>query len=360
MRMSVFARTDEMVYNGAMVTAKMHACTISACLRKTLSWTLPILLLVISVSCSSKEEPQAADSQIQTAETSKPEPQPQTLLTIGENTFDSRDFERFLEMKYSSIDNLTDASEHLERLKSRIFDAFVENALLLNAARIEGISVSETEAASYMADLKVDTAHQKESDRKDEVLIQKFLFNRVYKDVDVDIKECQDFYKKNRQQFKKNKQIMLHQILLKDEKRAFEIKEILDSEPSRFEEFALSESKSIDAQKNGFLGYFEQGQLPQEIEKYAFALKKNEISQVVKSPYGYHIFRVSQIRPSHSLYFNSVSDEIKKTLLSEKLRQAYTDFMVELKKKHPPVIHYENLPFKYVSNEYGGDNDTVQ
>lgn len=282
---------------------------------------------------------------------------PKTVLSISGKTFTTIDFDRFVQFKYSGMSDVSDISD---RLKSRFFDSFSDHALLIVSAEEEGVTISEGETAAYLSDLKIVTDNHDETALKEEALIQKYLFNRVYNQIDVDIRECQDFYKKHRNQFRKNKQIMLHQILLKDQKRAFEIKEILESTPSRFEEFALSESQSIDAKNNGTMGFFEQGQLPQEIEKIVFSLKKNDISQVIESPYGFHIFRVSQIREGHDLYFESVKDEIKNNLLSDKLHQAYDSFLTDLKEKHEIISHFENLPFKYVSNEYGGNNDPTQ
>jgi len=279
-----------------------------------------------------------------------------TIFTIAEEPVSDQEFDSFMQFKYSDMSKQPEMSE---RLKSRILDAFIEHSLLLISAKKDGITITPSETATYLSNLKIDSKEHETKAMESEALIQKYLFSKVYQEIDVDDNECQDYYKKNRHQFKKNKQIMLHQILLKDQKHAFEIKEILSSNPSRFEEFALSESIALDAKNNGVMGFFELGQLPQEIEKYVFALKKNDISQVIQSPYGYHIFRVSQIRPSHDLYFDSVKEEIKNNLLSVKLRQAYSDYLAVLKQNFTIVILFENLPFKYVSNDYGGDHDTI-
>lgn len=342
-----------MGYNGGMSTGSERMNQLQFSCGLLLRSLLLLSLGLGIVSCSKKNEPPPAPL----AETQPVQTVDKPVLTIDSNSLSTGDLDRFIAFKYSSLSSQTDTSP---QLKSRIFDAFVEHALLLKAAKESGVSVSPTETAAYLTDLRIATDSVDESVLGEETLIQKFLLSQVYRQIDVDIKECQQYYNQNRQQFKQNKQIMLHQILLKDQKRAFEIKDILDGAPSRFEEFALAESQAVDAKNNGVMGFFEKGQLPEEIEKYVFALKKNEVSQVVQSPYGYHIFRVSQIREGRDLYFDSVKDEIKNRLLSDKLHQAYDTFLAGLKKNYQIIAHYENLPFKYESNQNGGNHDTVQ
>lgn len=338
-----------MVYNSPMTTINRFRRQRPASLAVRAGGALFCLLFLLA--CGGSGQP--SQTQTETPPAAQPD-KAKDLLTISGKTFTTSDFDRFVQFKYSGM---SDISEISDRLRSRFYDSFVDHALLIVSAAEEEMTITETETAAYLSDLKIVTDPHDETALKEEALIQKYLFTRVYSQVEVDTKECQEYYKKNRDQFRKNKQIMLHQILLKDQKRAFEIKEILEGDPSRFEEFALSESQSVDAKKNGVMGFFEQGQLPQEIEKIVFSLKKNDISQVIESPYGFHIFRVSQIREGHDLYFETVKDDIKNRLLSDKLHQAYDLFLADLRKKHPLVPIYENLPFKYVSNEYGGNND---
>ncbi|MBO1513413.1 peptidylprolyl isomerase [Metabacillus bambusae] len=82
-------------------------------------------------------------------------------------------------------------------------------------------------------------------------------------------------------------------ILIKDEKTAKEVKEMLD----KGEDFATLAGKySTDPgskDKGGDLGYFPKGIMIPEFDKAVFSLDVNEISEPVKTEYGYHIIKVT-------------------------------------------------------------------
>ena len=79
------------------------------------------------------------------------------------------------------------------------------------------------------------------------------------------------------------------------EERAVEILEhVKISAESEFRSLARENSKGVEAPKGGELGVFEIGQLPSEMEKIVFTMNEGDISPVVGSLYGYHIFRLDK------------------------------------------------------------------
>lgn len=79
-------------------------------------------------------------------------------------------------------------------------------------------------------------------------------------------------------------------ILVEKESTAKEILEKL----KRGESFSkLAEQYSIDGsrRRGGDLGYFGRGIMVKEFEKAAFALQKGQVSDLVKTKFGYHIIK---------------------------------------------------------------------
>ncbi len=85
---------------------------------------------------------------------------------------------------------------------------------------------------------------------------------------------------------------------LKAWKKALDVRQrIMQGEP--FEEVARSTSDDPSVKENGGnLGYFTVFQMIMPFEDAVYSMKKGEISQPVRTPYGYHIIKVADIRPS--------------------------------------------------------------
>ncbi len=79
-------------------------------------------------------------------------------------------------------------------------------------------------------------------------------------------------------------------ILVKKQSEALMVKELLN-EGKDFASLAKQYSTCPSAKKGGNLGEFGRGQMVKEFEKIAFALNKNEISDPVKTKFGYHIIK---------------------------------------------------------------------
>jgi foldase protein PrsA len=97
-----------------------------------------------------------------------------------------------------------------------------------------------------------------------------------------------------------------------------------------FAEIAKQYSQDSSASVGGDLGYFSKGKMVPEFEKVAFGLKKGETSDVVKTVYGYHIIRVTdvkgdEIRASHILIKTKDFD----TWLADSVKEAKTTIFIK-------------------------------
>jgi len=112
-------------------------------------------------------------------------------------------------------------------------------------------------------------------------------------------------------------EVRARHILVDDEDEAKAIIVRLDGGEA-FE--AIAEEKSTDSSSNlgGDIGYFTKGQMVSEFEEAAFALKAGEYTrQPVKSPFGWHVIKVEDVREKAPPSLEDVSAGITNMLMRE-------------------------------------------
>ncbi|WP_374721643.1 peptidylprolyl isomerase [Peribacillus tepidiphilus] len=128
--------------------------------------------------------------------------------------------------------------------------------------------------------------YKDEEDLKRSFKIGMLQEKAAIKDIKVTDKEIKEYYDNLKPE------IHARHILVEDEKTAKEVKQKLN-EGAKFEELAKKYSKDPgSAEKGGDLGWFGTGVMVPEFEQAAYALKKNEISDIVKTEHGYHIIQL--------------------------------------------------------------------
>jgi parvulin-like peptidyl-prolyl isomerase len=269
------------------------------------------------------------------------------VLTINQIPFTNRAFKSYIKSHY----DLSTNGSPSDSLRSRFFDAFVDNKILLTAAEQQGLTISNDEVNEYLSEHNIPQEKFQKELILENIKIKKFLYIMVYRNIDVTNAEIRQHYTKNPQTFRKREEIKLYQILVKNKEKATEISGILRNSPRRFAEIARKESISPEAKNDGFMGFFEKGVLPRELEDVVFSLDINAISPVVDSPHGYHIFKVTQKRRGKQQYLSKVRSQIKDNLLSQKMDQAYMAFLSQLKKRFVIKINHQDLFFKYQPNQ---------
>ena len=315
-----------------------------------------MLILVVAVffcQCDRSGEDKKAKVETlrQNAEESK------VIMAIGSVSLTNRELKNFIKFQHADVFE----QKSNDKLLSRLFDVFCEQQILLYKAEQADIQVSEEEAAEYMehirakrADLAVDAVTVQQA-----LKVQNYLLTRVYKGIEVTDGDVARFYESHLSEFRRTEEIRLFQILAKDREKLLAVRQELLKQPSRFEEVARRESISPDAANGGAMGFFEKGMLPQEMEGVVFSLKVNEISPIVGSPYGFHLFKITQKRKARMLLLAAVKDEIKDKMLSARLADAYQDFITRVKAEVPVRIQHENLYFPYIKSDSGvSENET--
>ena len=279
------------------------------------------------------------------------------IMAIGSLVRTNRDLKNFIQLHYADIAE----QKNNDKMLSRLFDVFYEQQILLFKAGQSNIQISEGEVADYVK--QIQARRQDLVVDQPEILnvlkVQKYLLDNVYKDIVVSDAEVAQFYESHLDDFRRTEEIELFQIMAKDREKLLKLRQELLKQPARFEEIARRESISPEAANGGAMGFFEKGMLPQEMEGVVFSLKVNEISPLVESPYGFHLFKITQKRKARMLLLSAVKDEIRNKMLSARLAAAYQEFLSRLKAEVPVQLNPGNLYFSYIKSDSGvSENET--
>ncbi|MCF4152285.1 peptidylprolyl isomerase [Dethiosulfovibrio sp. F2B] len=114
-------------------------------------------------------------------------------------------------------------------------------------------------------------------------------------------------------------------------------KDILAGKVS-FEDAAKRDSDCPSKSRGGDLGFFTEGQMVPEFEKAAFATKIGDISDPVKTQFGYHIIKVTDHKDASEQPFDEVKDGIRQQLLQQKQRDTLSEYVDKLKKTYKVEI----------------------
>jgi peptidyl-prolyl cis-trans isomerase C len=196
-------------------------------------------------------------------------------------------------------------------------------------------------------------AKKKGLDKKKEILakVEDFrkamvidaLLEETLKEKDeVSDSEIQKYYKENEDRFTEPREVKVRHIVVNSEPI---LKEVLVkvSKGESFEKLASNYNIDKSREDGGNLGYIRRGQLAPsfaQFEEAAFSLRrKGEISEVVKTPYGYHLIQLEERRGTALRPFDQVKEKIRFFLQTKKKQDAYLQYVKEAKSRAKIVVN---------------------
>ena len=247
---------------------------------------------------------------------------PETILaTFGDKTITLGEFNELWEQVPEDY--------KLQLDKSMVLDQMISEALLIQEAKVKNFEEDEKVAEQ----IKKST---------EQILVQALIQKDILDKVQVSDEEVEKYYETNKDNFTEKEQVHLFNILVKTEEEAQDILEQLNSGED-FGEIAKTKSTGPSAAQGGDMGFISKGSTIPEIDEAVFALNIGELTDIIKSDYGFHILKVTEKKPESIKTLEKVKDEIMQTLLPEKQKDAFDNLLTELKSKVEIKIDNEAL-----------------
>ena len=219
-----------------------------------------------------------------------------------------------------------------------------------------------------------------EEDLKQELMMKKLV--NIIHPVKISESDAKSFYNKNLDKFKTPDQVRASHILIMANpveikegltkknktlteaeinqqvqvemamryKKAQEIANEIKSTPDRFEAKAreVSDDKA-SAEKGGDIGFFSKNDMVKEFSDAAFKLRPNTISEVIQTPYGFHIIKVTDRKAAGQQPYEKIKSQLIQYLTAQAQVKALEQFLTMLKSQ--AVIEYVDDSYNPVQIE---------
>jgi len=242
-------------------------------------------------------------------------------------------------------------------LRDKVLNGIITTAILVDEARKAGVNVGSGTTDKEIDNLlggfspaRLQMILESEGISfdtwrkgiRENIMIENLIKKTVVPLVKVSESDIKEYFNQHKFEFKKKEMVRAYQIVVKTLSEADKIRnDILFG--ANFEEMAKKYSISPDATNGGDLGVFSKKQMPLEFDNELFKLRINQISKVVESPYGFHIFKVTKKqRPKAMSYFEARSI-IHKKMFNERLEIKFREWMKEKREKAKITIYSELL-----------------
>ncbi len=287
------------------------------------------------------------------------------VAIVNEDVITQSEVSEFLSLIYAQMSSIYKGGELREKLgeaKDRILNQMIENKLILQEAKKQNIEIEESEVDERLEEIKDSFSSEEEFEEKLEVqgltisdlrdrfreqtMVSKLIEREIKLKVVVDPTEVSKYYQEHIGDFQEQERVVISNILIraedtsKDAEARLKAEDILNQlkNGADFAELAQRHSQGPSATEGGLIIEVKPGQLMEEIDGVIFNLDVGEVSKLVKTKLGYHIFKLEAKFPARTKDVAEVQDKIRDILFRQKLEQRFKEWVNGLKKRAYIVI----------------------
>lgn len=244
----------------------------------------------------------------------------------------------------------------LEEARQGVIEQLIEDKLVLSEAKRLNIEVDERDVEEKLEEIKrrfnsteeFETAIRSQNltvkdlktRYKEQLMGRKLINEKVGSKIIISPIEIQDYYNAHINSYVQSEELGLRNILIRP-KKGLEVQQALNlakdilkriREGGDFEALAKEYSEGPNAKEGGLMGYVKKGDLLPEIENVVFNMKAGDISDVIQTSLGYHIFKVEEKKERRTFDLSEVRHDVEDAIFREKIKGKVKGWIEGLKK----------------------------
>lgn len=247
-----------------------------------------------------------------------------------------------------------------ENLKNQVIENLVNRELLLAEATKQNIEVTEEEKETEFLSVKdrfkteeeFKAALESEKTTEDKLkaeIVDNIKINKIISSIEVDTnvtdEEIEKYYNDNIEQFQAGAGADMSHILVKTEEEA---KNILGEYEAgtKFEDLAAKYGTDGTKESGGSLGFveYDQSNFDKDFLVAAKELKEGEVSQPIKTQFGWHLIKVDNIKSEPTAKpIDELKPQITYFLQIQKVNDAHDKYIEGLKKDIKVKIYEKRI-----------------
>ena len=286
------------------------------------------------------------------------------VAVVNDEVITQAELDTFLRPIYAQYSKEYSGAElvkAINEVRQKILSQMIEDKLVYQEAVLMGIEVkdedSEKEFQAFKAKMEKPEALDEMLERegltmkalrerlKKQAMVRQLQDREIRSKVIVSPAEVENFFKNNPDKFKSKERVRVKSLTIKKNEEA-RTKGLTDEKAKQriellaqtiridrnFDQIVKDSSEDSHAKQEGPGEWIERGAMIESVDDVIFKTSVGQLTGVVETPIGYHIFRIEAKEPEKVRIFDEVKEQIAEYLFQEKSNARFHDWMEEIKK----------------------------
>jgi parvulin-like peptidyl-prolyl isomerase len=286
------------------------------------------------------------------------------VAVVNDEVITQAEMDTFLRPVYEQLSREytgTELMKQINEVRQKILSQMIEDKLVYQEAVTAGIEIKDEDVDKELRMFKEKMDKPEELDEmleregltlkslrerlKKQSMVRQLQDREIRSKVIVSPVEAEDFYNKNPEKFRTKERVRVRSLTIKKSEEARE-KGLTDEKAKRridllqqkiklerdFDKIVKDASEDSHAKQEEPGEWIERGAMIESVDNVIFNTPVGQLTGIVETPIGYHIFRIEAKEAETVRGFDEVKEQISGYLFQEKSTARFNDWMEEVKK----------------------------